>query len=385
MTNTVDGEVQSTALVTLNPEEYVKTAYSPFVDQLALAKKADKKVTYDIQTKEGMAVAKAQRKIFSSIRIAIGKKRTEVKAPILEITRLLDGRCKLIEDEARAEEDKHDAAITAETERLEAIEAAEIRAKEERKAAITQAINEIIEAPSSAISLNADETLALLEKIKNTVINNETFGDRDVEAENAQFKAIQTLTQMHTDKVAQAIAAQAEKERQEREGAERAEQARIDGIKARLAVMEKAVVNAAMADTSAEVQGLIDQVSAIVIDSSFAEFMAEATDTQSRALKGLRRSLNALLDEEEEAAANLAAQTPVAEAPAEEVAPVVEEQPAANESVTSQANNVQNFAGATRRRPTRLEIIEVVASAFNTRNDIAEKLLVEEFQMAKAA
>lgn len=386
MTETIDGKVSSTQLVTLNPEQYVTAAFAPFKDRLAAAVKASKKVTYDVTTKEGMATAKEQRKLYKDIRIGVDNARKEQKAPIIEIGRLLDSRSKEIGEEAGAIEELHDAKIKAEEARIEEEKAAKIREEEQRKASIRNAINEIIEAPSKAITMNASQTLELLDKVKATEINRETFGDQDIEAENAKYKAVETLTQLHTSKVAQEAAAMAEKERQEREGAERAEQARIDGIKARIAVMEKAVANAAMADTSAEVQAIIDQVSAIEVNSSFAEFMVEAIGTQSRALKALRRSLNILLDEEEEAAAAaLAAQTPVTQAPAEEVAPVVEEPPAANEPVSAQANNVQNFAGATRRRPTRLEIIEAVANAFNTRNDIAEKLLVEEFQMAKAA
>lgn len=386
MTETIDGKVSSTQLVTLNPEQYVTEAFAPFKDRLAAAVKASKKVTYDVTTKEGMATAKEQRKLFKDIRIGVDNARKEQKAPIIEIGRLLDSRSKEIGEEAGAIEELHDAKIKAEEARIEEEKAAKIREEEQRKSAIRNAINEIIEAPSKAITMNAEQTLELLDKVKATEINRETFGDQDIEAENAKYKAVDTLTQLHTAKVAQEAAALAEKERQEREGAERAEQARIDSIKARISAMEREVANAAMADTSAQAQAILRQVDFVIVDDSFAEFKTEAEATRARALKAISRSLNILLDEEEEAAAAaLAAQTPIAEAPAKEAAAVEQEQSAPVEPIIQQVTNVQSFAGATRRRPTRLEIIEIVANGLRTSNEIAEKLLVEEFQMAKAA
>lgn len=343
MTETIDGKVSSTQLVTLNPEQYVTAAFAPFKDRLAAAVKASKKVTYDVTTKEGMATAKEQRKLFKDIRIGVDNARKEQKAPILEIGRLLDSRSKEIGDEAAAIEELHDAKIKAEEARIEEEKAAKIREEEQRKAAIRSAINEIIEAPSKAITMNSAQTLELLNKIKATEINRETFGDQDIEAENAKYKAVDTLTQLHSAKVAQEAAALAERERQEQENKERAEQARIDGIKNRIAVMEKAVASAAMADNSAEVQAIIDSVNAVVIDASFAEFQNEAEGTKSRALKALARSLNVLLDEEKEAAAALAAQTPVAEAPTEEAAPVTQEQYAHVEPVITQTSIVSDL------------------------------------------
>lgn len=387
MNETIDSKVTSTQLVTLNPEQYVTAAFAPFKDRLAVAVKASKKITYDVTTKEGMATAKEQRKLFKDIRIGVDNARKEQKAPIIEIGRLLDSRSKEIGEEAGAIEELHDAKIKAEEARIEEEKAAKIREEEQRKAAIRNAINEIIEAPSKAITMDAAQTLELLDKIKATEINRETFGDQDIEAENAKYKAVETLNQLHTSKVAQEAAALAEKERQEREGAERAEQTRIDGIKARIAVMEKAVANAAMADTSAEVQSIIDQVVAIEVDSSFAEFLTEATGTQSRALKALRRSLNVLLDEEEEAAAALVAQTPaeleektpVAESQAEYATAVRHEQPIS-------ASNDETQPETSRQAPNAHQIALALASYYRVEPETTTQWLIDtDFSVLKKA
>jgi len=385
MTETVDGKVSSTQLVTLNPEQYVTAAFAPFKERLAAAVKASKKVTYDVTTKEGMVTAKEQRKLFKDIRIGVDNARKEQKAPIIEIGRLLDSRSKEIVEEAAAIEELHDAKIKAEEARIEEEKAARIREEELRKAAIRNAITEIMEAPSKAISMNAAQTLELLDKVKATEINRETFGDQDIEAENAKYKAVETLTQLHTSKVAQEAAELAEQERKAREGAERAEQARIDGIKARIAAIEKAASNAAMADTSAEIQALINTVEATVIDASFAEFQNEAEGVKVRVLKAMKRTLNMVKGEEDEAAAALEAQTPVVSEPVAETAPV-EKEPVKAEPVVqpAAANNVQQF-GETRRTPTRQEIINVIAMHFDMGPDRAEKLLTQTFQIAKAA
>jgi hypothetical protein len=385
MTETVDGKVSSTQLVTLNPEQYVTAAFAPFKERLAAAVKASKKVSYDVTTKEGMVTAKEQRKLFKDIRIGVDNARKEQKAPIIEIGRLLDSRSKEIVEEAAAIEELHDAKIKAEEARIEEENAARIREEELRKAAIRNAITEIMEAPSKAISMNAAQTLELLDKVKATEINRETFGDQDIEAENAKYKAVETLTQLHTSKVAQEAAELAEQERKAREGAERAEQARIDGIKARIAAIEKAASNAAMADTSAEIQALINTVEATVIDASFAEFQNEAEGVKVRVLKAMKRTLNMVKGEEDEAAAALEAQTPVVSEPVAETAPV-EKEPVKAEPVVqpAAANNVQQF-GETRRTPTRQEIINVIAMHFDMGPDRAEKLLTQTFQIAKAA
>jgi hypothetical protein len=144
-----------TALVTLDPAQYVQETFAPFHDRLSVAVTEYEGVNYDIQTKPGMELAKQVRGVFKKIRTEAENARKERKAPILEISKLIDAKYKEIEAGISKHEDLHDQAIKAEEARLAEIEAEAIRIEQERKAAITQAIANIVDAPTSAISMSA--------------------------------------------------------------------------------------------------------------------------------------------------------------------------------------------------------------------------------------
>src|SRR5438128_1765541 len=104
-----------TALLTLNPEQYVAAVFAPFRERLDAAKTAAAAVTViDVSTSEGMKVAIRHRATFRELRVEAEKARQDRKKPILDIGRLLDSRAKELEAEITPLEDRFDAKIKAE-------------------------------------------------------------------------------------------------------------------------------------------------------------------------------------------------------------------------------------------------------------------------------
>ena len=105
-------------LITIDPVQYVTQVYAPFRERLDIAKaSADKITSMDVKTKEGMALAIKQRAIFRSIRREAEEARKERKAPILTISKLIDGRYKELETEIAEYEDAFHKPIKDEEDR----------------------------------------------------------------------------------------------------------------------------------------------------------------------------------------------------------------------------------------------------------------------------
>ena len=130
-------------LITLDPDAYTAAVYEPFRAKLARAISEAKGVTYDVQTGDGMSVAKMHRSAFRSLRTGADKAREQRKAPILEIGRLLDSRCKSLIAEIAAHEARFDMDIKAEEKRKEDIRIAAALAESKRIGDIQSAIIDI--------------------------------------------------------------------------------------------------------------------------------------------------------------------------------------------------------------------------------------------------
>lgn len=92
--------------------------YRPYAEDLARLQKQYAGVVYDVTTKQGMADAKAARKLFKDLRLALEAKRVEIKAPALERSRAIDADAKLIGNELLPLEKSFDDQIKAEEERV---------------------------------------------------------------------------------------------------------------------------------------------------------------------------------------------------------------------------------------------------------------------------
>jgi hypothetical protein len=207
-----------TALITIEPQAYVTAVYEPFEKAFHDAVVAYKDVTYVITTKVGMETAKRARATFRDIRINGEKRRVERKAPIIEIGKLLDSRYKEIAALVAPYETRFDTDIQAEERRLEDDRAAKIKAEAERNSAIQIRIDEIKNAPLTALNQSAQCTQVVIDALSAIVPNKDVYGERFVEAEVAIKTSIDQLALMLSGKLAQEqLAAQQEAQRIENE------------------------------------------------------------------------------------------------------------------------------------------------------------------------
>lgn len=222
--NVIDGAVTevkapSNDLVILDPERFATELFQPFHDQLAVAKR--RRFNYDITTSEGMTKAKEAATLFQKIRTSADKAKTAAKKPIDQAGKAILARFNVIEEAAKAEEKKHNDAITAEKQRLEDIEEekrqkerARIEAIETRLAYIRGIPAQLAKADSAAISARLSELMA---KQLDPALYDE-FLEQAVSAMNETTDALRALEQEALEREAEK--AELERLRQEREAAE---------------------------------------------------------------------------------------------------------------------------------------------------------------------
>lgn len=108
--------------------------YNPIASAIADLAAKYQGMVYDVKTERGLKDAKAAAKDVAQYRIALEKKRTELKADVLERGRLIDGEAKRIQAKLSAIEDPIVDQIKAEDRRIEAQRQAAILAEQERLA-----------------------------------------------------------------------------------------------------------------------------------------------------------------------------------------------------------------------------------------------------------
>lgn len=118
------------------------------------------KTVPDVQTKDGMELAREARRNCVALRSTIEERRRELKAPVLDRGRLIDAEAKRITDEISKVETPFDLAIKAEEGRIEAAREAKRKAAAERRAKIDAQLAAIRDFPLQHLSSSA-EALAL--------------------------------------------------------------------------------------------------------------------------------------------------------------------------------------------------------------------------------
>lgn len=184
--------VDSLALITIDPAQYVAAVFAPFRTDLEAAKVAADAATFDITTTAGMKVATEQRAVFRDLRVSAEKARVERKAPILQIGRLLDSSYKTLEEEITPFEERFDKAIKAEDKRKADEKAERERLARERIEAIRKRISEIREAPVRSIGVGSVDIKQLISTITAVEIDG-SFGEFADEAALAKQEALEKL------------------------------------------------------------------------------------------------------------------------------------------------------------------------------------------------
>lgn len=117
--------------------------YSPTAAKLSELRSRLANVAYDVSTTKGMDIAKKDRAEVRDLRVALEKKRVELKAPALERCRLIDSEAKRITADLLELENPIDEQIKVEERRKEEEKQAKINAEFGRVQAIHEAIAEI--------------------------------------------------------------------------------------------------------------------------------------------------------------------------------------------------------------------------------------------------
>jgi hypothetical protein len=192
--------------------------YSPTEQALAELRQKYAAVVFDTSTGQGMTAAKEARAELRGYRVALEKKRVEIKAPALERSRQIDTEAKRLTAEIEALEDPIDAAIKKEEQRKEIEKAAKEQAERDRIAAVSARFDSLKALPLSAVGKGLAEIDALIEQAQ--AFDPETFEeDMRYAAVYERRKTIADLRNLRDVREAQ-DAAQAEVEKQLAELAE---------------------------------------------------------------------------------------------------------------------------------------------------------------------
>ncbi len=195
--------VKTTDLLTIDPVTFVAQSYAPFTEALEAAIAKAPSLTYEISTKTGMEVAKEGRALFRNIRTSLEKKRAAAKAPILEIGKLLDSRAKEIVQRIEPFEAQFDNDIKAEEQRIEAEKAAKAKAEAQRQADMQAGIDNIKNAPLTAINLSSSGIQTIIDHLNALDTHAANFAERGDEAEFVRKEAVAQLQSMMDGKRAQ--------------------------------------------------------------------------------------------------------------------------------------------------------------------------------------
>lgn len=193
------------ALLSMDPQQYVDTAFGPVDQDLALAVTEVGLVVHDLSTTTGLDAAKASRQVFRELRWAVDKLHKEYKAPVLQIGRLIDGRYNQIKDAIAPYEAHYNDAITAEEQRQADMARARENAELERLATIERRIAALAKMPVEALGQSSNMIESILKDVEAEIIDDSYAESQDI-AQAAKDKAIGELQRA----LQQAITAEAD-------------------------------------------------------------------------------------------------------------------------------------------------------------------------------
>lgn len=202
---------QMPKLLAMAPEQYVVAAFQSLDAEVAAAIERVGKVVHDVSTPEGMDAAKADRNVFRELRWATDRHHKDVKAPVLQLSRLIDGHWNQLKDQLAPYEAHYNDPIEAE----EARKAAQARAREhaemERISTLERQVAALTNAPAQALGQPASIIETVLLAVEATIVD-ERYAEYEQMAMAAKDKAVADLRRA----LAQALDAEANQAELER-------------------------------------------------------------------------------------------------------------------------------------------------------------------------
>jgi len=201
-------------------------------------------VTYEVNTTAGMSEAKVARAMIKGYRTSLEKMRVELKAPALERSRLIDAEAKRITVELVKLEAPIDEQIKAEESRKEQERVARAEANRLRIANNIGKIEQIKAVPANVAAMTSAEVSNVIVRLENLAVGDAEYEEFLPMAHDAKVVALQQLSDILAEKLAQEADAEriegerlAEEARAEAERHERDRLAQIESV--RLAAEQK--------------------------------------------------------------------------------------------------------------------------------------------------
>lgn len=247
--------------------------YSPTAARLAELRERLSDVAYDVSTGKGMEIAKRDRAEVRDLRVALERKRVELKAPALERSRMIDAEAKRITAELEELERPIDEQIKAEESRKEEVKQARINAEFGRVQAIQDAIAELhMEAMIASGKPSAFIAEALV-RMKSTALDPAVFQEMLPQAQAAHQAAIAKLELAHKAKL-----------HDEAESARiAAERVELEQLRAAAAEQKRKDEAAAVEIRRVEAERLATERKAVEEEQRAARLKIEQEEAQARA------------------------------------------------------------------------------------------------------
>lgn len=190
--------------------------YSPTAAALADIATRMAKVVYDVSTPAGLAAARKDRAEVRDLRVALEKKRVEIKAPALKRCNEIDTEARRITAELLKYETPPDDAIKAEERRIEAERKALVEREEARVNAITGRIEDMRGAVNGALRARTSvEVLRILADVQKVAVDESQFAEFKDTAALVQRESVAELERLRDELVARET--EAERLRKDRE------------------------------------------------------------------------------------------------------------------------------------------------------------------------
>lgn len=214
--------------------------YSATVAGLAELRGRLSKIVYDVTTTAGMDMARKDRAEVRGLRIALEKKRIEIKAPALERSRLIDAEAKLLTAQLEALETPIDDVIKAEERRKEEAKAERERVERNRVAEVRARIDTMARIPLLLAGASSARLAKAAEDLEAQPVTADTYQEFLDEALNVKAVVMRQVGDAFTAKLAEeqeAVRLKAEREAFEAERA--AEAKRQEEAKAKAEAEER--------------------------------------------------------------------------------------------------------------------------------------------------
>lgn len=219
MTETIKFEVSTTVPGFISSAEIISKLRAEFHG-----------VTYDVSTPTGMAKAVEARRKLREARVALDKKKPEVKREALDFCNKVEADYKMLRAAVSEYEDIPDAAIKAEEERKEEIKREKERQAAEAQKVLDDKILEIAKLPLRCSGQSSEWVAEFLGKLEAKEIGGEFTGETRTRAEQAKAEAVNeiriilqalaeaevTALRLKAEQEAEAIRLEAERKEQER-------------------------------------------------------------------------------------------------------------------------------------------------------------------------